>query len=84
MPDRRESTVLQDHCSRIGNPVALLRGNVGLQVCDEGGRSALNAPAVAVARKEDSLHLDHEMVPRVADVHGGHFGPAAALVPFAT
>ncbi len=59
-------------------------GDVWLQVCDDGGRGALVAPAVAVARKQDSLHLGHEIVRRVAEVHGGHFGPAPAQAPFTT
>ncbi|MBU0829110.1 MAG: two-component sensor histidine kinase [Gammaproteobacteria bacterium] len=59
-------------------------GDVWLQVCDDGSRSTMGAAGVAAARKEDSLHLGHEIVRRVADIHGGHFGPAPARPPFTT
>ena len=50
-----------------------------LQVCDNGGRDAPQAsPAV------DSLRLGHEIIARVAEVHGAVFGPAVAPAPFTT
>nr|WP_052024459.1 two-component sensor histidine kinase [Acidovorax sp. CF316] len=56
-------------------------GAAWLQVCDDGARGAGAQRAVAPA---DSLHLGHEIVRRVAEAHGGHFGPAAAPAPFTT
>ena len=54
-------------------------GGPWLQVCDNGGRGALQAsPAV------DSLRLGHEIIARVAEVHGAVFGPAVAPAPFTT
>jgi len=53
-----------------------------LQVCDDGARPP-HAGAGA-ARPADSLHLGHEILRRVADVHGGHFGAAPAPAPFTT
>jgi len=56
-----------------------------LQVCDDGARpnpaqGGAPAPVVAV----DSLHLGHEIVTRVAQVHRARFGKAPAPVPFTT
>lgn len=56
-----------------------------LQVCDDGARphpaqGGAPAPVVAV----DSLHLGHEIVTRVAQVHRARFGQAPAPVPFTT
>ncbi len=51
-----------------------------LQVCDDGARAGAAPCAGAV----DSLHLGHEIVARVARVHGGRFGPAPAPTPFTT
>ncbi|WP_311222329.1 MULTISPECIES: histidine kinase dimerization/phospho-acceptor domain-containing protein [unclassified Acidovorax] len=63
---------------------AALRAEAGmaawLQVCDDGSR----AGAAPCAPPVDSLHLGHEIVARVAQVHGGQFGPAAAPAPFTT
>ena len=54
-------------------------GGPWLQVCDNGGRGAPQAsPAV------DSLRLGHEIIARVAEVHGAVFGPAVAPAPFTT
>jgi len=53
-----------------------------LQVCDDGARGAGDG---AVAQPpSDSLHLGHEILRRVAEVHGGRFGAAAAPAPFTT
>lgn len=58
-----------------------------LQVCDNGARGG-PAAAVAVAvlgtQAVDSLRLGHEIVLRVAEVHGAHFGPVEAPAPFTT
>ncbi len=51
-----------------------------LQVCDDGAR----AGAVPAAPAADSLHLGHEIVARVAQVHAGAFGPAEAPPSFTT
>ena len=60
-------------------------GGVWLQVCDDGGRpQAGGAPGRAAAVPVDSLHLGHEILRRVADIHGGHFGAAPAPAPFTT
>lgn len=53
-----------------------------LQVCDDGGRQA--GDGAAVPPPTDSLHLGHEILRRVAEVHGGRFGAAAAPAPFTT
>ena len=54
-------------------------GGPWLQVCDNGGRGAPQAsPAV------DSLRLGHEIIARVAEVHGAQFGPVTAPAPFTT
>jgi two-component system sensor histidine kinase QseC len=56
-----------------------------LQVCDDGARRepAEGASPGAVS-PVDSLHLGHEILRRVADIHGGRFGPAVAPAPFTT
>ena len=59
-------------------------GAAWLQVCDDGARASGGGRAGGVARKEDSLHLGHEILRRVADIHGGQFGPAPAPEPFTT
>jgi len=51
-----------------------------LQVCDDGARAGTPACPPPV----DSLRLGHEIVTRVAQVHGGRFGPAPAPAPFTT
>lgn len=53
-----------------------------LQVCDDGARQA--GDGAAVPPPTDSLHLGHEILRRVAEVHGGRFGAAAAPAPFTT
>ncbi len=55
---------------------------IWLQVCDNGKRD--QAQAVAGAPAADSLRLGHEIVARVAEVHGAQFGPVAAPAPFTT
>ncbi|BEP93990.1 ATP-binding protein [Acidovorax sp. A79] len=56
-----------------------------LQVCDDGARRPGDAPASGGARgTSDSLHLGHEILRRVADIHGGQFGAAPAPAPFTT
>lgn len=57
-------------------------GAAWLQVCDDGGR--LKAGSERLAHPVDSLHLGHEIVLRVAEMHGGAFGAAAAPAPFTT
>lgn len=58
-------------------------GGAWLQVCDDGG--ARQGSGGAGARPAaDSLHLGHEILRRVAEVHGGGFGPAPAPAPFTT
>lgn len=57
-------------------------GGPWLQVCDNGGRD--QPQAVAAVQTVDSLRLGHEIVARVAEVHGAVFGPAAAPAPFTT
>ena len=59
-------------------------GAAWLQVCDDGARDSGGGGAEGVARMEDSLHLGHEILRRVADIHGGQFGPAPAPEPFTT
>lgn len=53
-----------------------------LQVCDDGARGA--GDGAAAQPPTDSLHLGHEILRRVAEVHGGWFGAAAAPTPFTT
>ncbi|KQO26945.1 histidine kinase [Acidovorax sp. Leaf76] len=55
-----------------------------LQVCDDGRRTAQDDCAAPVDRPQDSLHLGHEILRRVADIHGGRFGEAPAPAPFTT
>ena len=59
-------------------------GGAWLQVCDDGARNDGDAPQSARVHLADSLHLGHEIVRRVADVHGGHFGRVPAVAPFTT
>lgn len=60
-------------------------GGAWLQVCDDGARSRVDGPpAEGVGSPPDSLHLGHEILRRVADIHGGEFGPAPAVPPFTT
>ena len=59
-------------------------GAVWLQVCDDGGRLQAAAGNAKMARPVDSLHLGHEIVLRVAQMHGGAFGAVAATAPFTT
>lgn len=58
-------------------------GQVWLQVSDDGGRE-VSGQASDSPRPVDSLHLGHEILRRVADAHGGQFGPVAAQPPFTT
>lgn len=58
-------------------------GAAWLQVCDDGGRLQAGGNA-GVARPVDSLHLGHEIVLRVAEMHGGAFGATGAPAPFTT
>jgi len=60
------------------------RGGGWLQVCDDGARSVGGRPGGPVRNPADSLHLGHEILRRVADIHGGHFGAAPAPTPFTT
>lgn len=53
-----------------------------LQVCDNGARN--RAEAEPALQAVDSLRLGHEIVLRVAEVHGAHFGVAPAPEPFTT
>jgi two-component system sensor histidine kinase QseC len=55
-------------------------GVAWLQVCDDGARGAGERPGAPV----DSLRLGHEIVRRVAEVHGGTFGAVPAPAPFTT
>jgi two-component system, OmpR family, sensor histidine kinase QseC len=62
-------------------------GGAWLQVSDDGARSRHGSTvgdAVAGAAASDSLHLGHEILRRVADIHGGHFGQGPARAPFTT
>lgn len=56
-------------------------GGAWLQVCDDGGRGAGVDRSLAPV---DSLHLGHEIVRRVAEVHGATFSTAPAPAPFTT
>ena len=56
-----------------------------LQVCDDGARVVAVGDVVAAAPVAvDSLHLGHEIVARVAQVHRARFGKAPAPAPFTT
>ena len=56
-----------------------------LQVCDDGARVVAAGDVVAAAPVAvDSLHLGHEIVARVAQVHRARFGKAPAPAPFTT
>lgn len=60
-------------------------GAVWMQVCDDGARPpGGEAVQKAVPAARDSLHLGHEIIARVAQVHGAHFGAALAPAPFTT
>lgn len=59
-------------------------GGAWLQVCDDGARQGDRAVAMGPRHAADSLHLGHEILRRVADIHGGEFGPAPAPAPFTT
>jgi len=60
-------------------------GGAWLQVCDDGARHQTGGvTGRAAAVPVDSLHLGHEILRRVADIHGGHFGAAPAPAPFTT
>ncbi|WP_440108371.1 histidine kinase dimerization/phospho-acceptor domain-containing protein [Acidovorax sp. BL-A-41-H1] len=55
-----------------------------LQVSDDGGRTLAGEAAAPARRPVDSLHLGHEILRRVADLHGGRFAPAAPGSGFTT
>ncbi|AOG23761.1 histidine kinase dimerization/phospho-acceptor domain-containing protein [Acidovorax sp. RAC01] len=55
-----------------------------LQVSDDGGRTLAGEAAAPARRPVDSLHLGHEILRRVADLHGGRFAPAAPGPTFTT
>lgn len=55
-----------------------------LLVSDDGGRALAGEAAVPVQRPVDSLHLGHEILRRVADLHGGRFAPVAPGPTFTT
>jgi two-component system sensor histidine kinase QseC len=57
---------------------------VWVQVCDDGQRPLAGAAPGPAPRPADSLHLGHEILRRVADVHGGRFGPVAPGPSFTT
>ncbi len=59
-------------------------GALWLQVCDDGARGAGAAPVAPTVAPVDSLHLGHEIVRRVAEVHGATFGAMPAPAPFTT
>ncbi len=60
-------------------------GGAWLQVCDDGARGRDDGPpARGAGSPPDSLHLGHEILRRVADIHGGAFGTASAAPPFTT
>ena len=60
-------------------------GAVWLQVCDDGARAPDGETVQkAAGTAADSLHLGHEIIARVAQVHGAHFGAAQAPAPFTT
>lgn len=63
---------------------ASAQGDAWLQVCDDGGRSPEDGAVSAKVHTVDSLHLGHEILRRVAEVHGGQFGVAPAPAPFTT
>lgn len=67
--------------------VAREGGACWLQVCDDGARGASDAQDQAHESGPapvDSLHLGHEILRRVADIHGGRFGAAEAPASFTT
>ena len=60
------------------------QGDAWMQVCDDGSRSSADGSGSGKGRAVDSLHLGHEILRRVAEVHGGRFGEAPAPEPFTT
>lgn len=69
---------------QLGGAGAGGAGGAWLQVSDDGARTLAEGAAVGPKAPGDSLHLGHEILRRVADIHGGHFGPAAPEMPFTT
>lgn len=59
-------------------------GGAWLQVSDDGTGGAGHRADGQAARPVDSLHLGHEILRRVADIHGGCFGEVPASAPFTT
>ena len=59
-------------------------GGAWLQVSDDGAGGAGHRADGQAARPVDSLHLGHEILRRVADIHGGCFGGVPASAPFTT
>ncbi|CAN7610486.1 two-component sensor histidine kinase [Acidovorax sp. LjRoot129] len=55
-----------------------------LQVCDDGARLVGGSGAGKAGRSKDGLHLGHEILRRVADIHGGRFGPTSSPAPWTT
>ena len=55
-----------------------------MQVSDDGARNLTGPGAPPRAAPRDSLHLGHEILRRVADIHGGRFGQVQAEAPFTT
>lgn len=58
--------------------------SVWFQVCDDGARPGAAGAAGGPPRATDSLHLGHEILRRVADIHGGQFAAVPAPAPFTT
>ena len=74
-PDGTRIAVEVGHAPHMG---------VWLQVSDDGGRTLAGEAAAPARRPVDSLHLGHEILRRVADLHGGRFAPAAPGATFTT
>lgn len=74
-PDGTRIAVEVGHAPHIG---------VWLQVSDDGGRAPARQAHAPAQRPVDSLHLGHEILRRVADLHGGRFAPAAPGATFTT
>jgi two-component system sensor histidine kinase QseC len=57
-----------------------------LRVSDDGARAGTAEPGLPElrARATDSLRLGHEIITRVADLHGARFGAEPAQPPFTT
>ena len=51
-----------------------------LQVCDDGARAGHAPPPEPV----DSLHLGHEIIARIAELHHGQFAKVTAPAPYTT